>query len=60
MRKKNWEKVLSSSYVSIKNKTYRYINSVLARTAHFIVHIEKSQFGKVVLGHQMLFSNIKN
>ena len=60
MRKKNWEKLLSSSYVSIKNKTYRYINFVLARTAHFIVHIEKSQFGKVVLGHQMLFSNIKN
>ena len=60
MRKKNWEKLLSSSYVSIKNKTYQYINFVLARTANFIVHIEKSQFGKVVLGHQMLFSNIKN
>ena len=48
MRKKNWEKLLSSSYVSIKNKTYRHINFVLARTAHFIVHIEKSQSGKVV------------
>ena len=58
MRKKTWEILLSSSYVSIKNKTY--INLVLAKTAHFILHIEKSQFGKVVLGHQMLFSNIKN
>ena len=39
MRKKTWEKLLSSSYVSIKNKTY--INFVLAKTAHFILHIEK-------------------
>ena len=39
MRKKKWEKLLSSSYVSIKNKTY--INFVLAKTAHFILHIEK-------------------
>ena len=39
MPKKTWEKLLSSSYVSIKNKTY--INFVLAKTAHFILHIEK-------------------
>ena len=52
------EKLLSGSYVSIRNKTY--VNFVLAKTIHFILHIEKSQFGKVILGHQMLFSNIKN
>ena len=41
MRKKAWEKLLSSShaYVSIKSKTY--INFVLAKTVHFILHIEK-------------------
>ena len=38
-KKKTWEKLLSSSYVSIKNKTY--INFALAKTAHFILHIEK-------------------
>ena len=40
MRKKTWEKLLSSSYVSIRNKTY--INFVLAKTAHFILQKEAS------------------
>ena len=50
------ENLLSSSYVLIRNKTY--INFVLAQTIHFILHVEKSQFGKVVLGHQMKNNSI--
>ena len=43
-----------------REETRHNINFVLAKTIHFILHIEKNQLGKVVLGHQMLFSNIKN
>ena len=48
MRKKTWEKLLSSSYVSIKNKTY--INFVSAKTTHFILHIEKKPVWKSCFG----------
>ena len=58
MRKKPRKKLLSSSYISIRNKTY--INFVLAEMIHYILNIEKSQFGRAVLGYRMLFSNIKN
>ena len=39
----------------IRNKTY--INFVLAEMMHFILNIEKSQFGKAVYG--MLFQTSK-
>ena len=48
MRKKTWKKLLSSSYVSVKNKTY--INFVLVKTAHFILHIEKKPVWKSCFG----------
>ena len=53
MRKKLGKKLLSSSYILIRNKTY--INFVLAEMMHFIPNIGKSQFGKAVLGYRMLF-----
>ena len=52
MRTKPRKKLLSSSYILMRNKTY--INFVLAETMHFILNIEKSEFGKAVLGHRML------
>ena len=45
MRKKTWEKLLSSSYVLIKNKTY--INFVLAKIAHFILRTENDSLEKL-------------
>ena len=57
MRKKLRKKLLSSSYISIRNK--KYINFVLVEMMHFILNIEKSKFGKAVLGYQTLFQTSK-
>ena len=45
MRKKSRKKLLRSSYISIRNKTY--INFVLAEMIHFILNIEKSRLEKL-------------
>ena len=57
MRNKPRKKLLSSSYILIRNKTY--INFVLSEMIHFILNIEKSRFGKVVLDYRMLFQTSK-
>ena len=45
MRKKPRKKLLSSSYILIRNKTY--INFVLAEMMHFILNIEKASLEKL-------------